>query len=244
MPGSENRDVVFPRPRLHSPCSRGRSRTFRLDRPAIAALINLLSLLSGVAREEGISLGMDAPMILHPWSRQTTPRRDEAVDPALWTLVPPNVEGRELREELQLAIREMVMDPPSHCPPVGALSVLIGKPRNDDRGQRAHAAASVPTIPDVAGIVPLVRCATQAMRVAEGVHRRSAIGRTDRQPTKSRLQGLQQLFAKAPPRRDRQYRIIGNIGKPVQISDLAVQEIPHEKGWRKTDATELFEAAH
>jgi len=75
---------------------------------------------------------MDAPMILHPWSRQTPPRRDEAVDPALWALVPPNVEGRELREELQLAIREMVMDPPSHCPPVSALSVLIGKPRNDD----------------------------------------------------------------------------------------------------------------
>jgi len=43
---------------------------------------------------------MDAPVILHPWPRQTAPRRDEAVDTALWTLVPPNVEGRELREEL------------------------------------------------------------------------------------------------------------------------------------------------
>src|SRR5215469_3546408 len=151
MPGNENRDVVFPRRRLHSPCSRGRSRTFRLDRPAIAALINLLSLHSGVAREEGISLGMDTPMILHPWSRQTAPRRDEAVDPALWTLVPPNVEGRELREELQFAIREMVMDPPSHCPPVGALSVLIGKPRNDHRGQRAPCSRERPDDPRCGG---------------------------------------------------------------------------------------------
>ena len=78
-------------------------------------------MLSEVAGEEGISLGMDSRVILQPWSRQTASRRDEAVDPALWTLMPPNVEGRELREELQLAIREMVMDPPSHCPPVGAV---------------------------------------------------------------------------------------------------------------------------
>ena len=78
-------------------------------------------MLSEVAGEEGISLGLDSRVILQPWSRQTAPRRDEAVDPALWTLMPPNVEGRELREELQLAIREMVMDPPSHCPPVGAV---------------------------------------------------------------------------------------------------------------------------
>src|SRR5215470_17064803 len=108
---------------------------------------------------------MDAPMILHPWSRQTAPWRDEAVDPALWTLVPPDVEGRELREELQLAIRQMVMDPPRHCPPVRTLGVSIGKPRNHNCGHGAHAASSVSPIPDMAGIVSLIRCAAQAMRV-------------------------------------------------------------------------------
>jgi len=157
---------------------RGHNRPARfcysIPRPSSSSDNSSIS-LPAVLGEEGISLGMDAPVILHPWPRQTAPRRDEAVDTALWTLVPPNVEGRELREELQLAIRDMVMDPPSHCPPVGALSVSIGKPRNDHRGHRAHAAASVATIPDVAGTVPLVRCATQAMRVAEGVHRGSAI---------------------------------------------------------------------
>ena len=94
----------------------------------------------------------------------------------------------------------------------------------------AHAAASVTTIPDVAGIVPLVRCATQTMRVAEGIHRRSAISGTNRQLAKCRLQGLQQLFAKAPPRRDRYGGIIGDIGNTVHVGDLAVQEIAHEKG--------------
>src|SRR6516162_9210573 len=113
--------------------------------------------LSGVAGEEGISLGMVALVTFHPRSRQAPARRDKAVDPALGTLVPPDVEGRELREELELAVRQVVVDPPSHRPPVGALSISIGKPRNDDCGQRAHAAPSVPPIPNVACVVSLVR---------------------------------------------------------------------------------------
>src|SRR5215472_5447061 len=56
--------------------------------------------LTGVAGEEGISLGMVALATFHPRSRQAPARRDKAVDPALGTLVPPDVEGRELREEL------------------------------------------------------------------------------------------------------------------------------------------------
>lgn len=119
---------------------------------------------------------MHARMILHSWSRQTATRTDEAVDPALWALVPPDVECSELREELQLAIRKVIVDPPGHRPPIGALVIPVGKPWDDHCGQRAHAAASVAPIPDVAGIVSLVRCAAQAMRVTEGVDRRSAIG--------------------------------------------------------------------
>ena len=95
-------------------------------------------------------------MILHPWPRKTTTRRNKAVDPSLWTLMPPDVEGSELREELHLAIRKVVMDPPGHCPPVGALSIAVGKSQDDHCGQRAHEAASVAPIPDVAGVVSLV----------------------------------------------------------------------------------------
>src|SRR5438270_2703706 len=108
---------------------------------------------------------MNAVVILHPWPRKTTTRRNKAVDPALWALMPSDVEGSEHREELQLAIRKVVVDPPGHCPPVGALGISVGKPRDDHCGQRAHAAASVAPIPDVAGIVSLARCAAQAMCV-------------------------------------------------------------------------------
>jgi hypothetical protein len=91
-------------------------------------------MLAGATREEGISLGMDARMIRHPGPRQTPARRDKALYPALRALVPPDVECRELREELQLAVRQVVMDPPGHRSPVGAFSVSVGKPRNDDCG--------------------------------------------------------------------------------------------------------------
>ena len=99
---------------------------------------------------------MSAVVILHPWPRKTSTRRNEAVDPTLWALVPPDVEGGELWEELQLAIRKVVVDPPSQCPPIGALSIAVCKPRDDHCGQRAHAAASVAPIPDVASVVSLV----------------------------------------------------------------------------------------
>jgi hypothetical protein len=122
---------------------------------------------------------MIAVVIPYPWPRKTTTRRNKAVDPALWALMPSDVEGSELREELQLAIRKVVVDPPGHCPPVGALGISVGKPRYDHCGQRAHAAASVAPIPDVAGIVSLFdaqlrRCAlpkafTAGARYAERI---------------------------------------------------------------------------
>jgi hypothetical protein len=81
--------------------------------------------------EKGIRLGMNAVVILHPWPRKTTTRRNKAVDPTLWALMPSDFEGCKLREELQLAIRKVVMDPPGHCPPVGTISIPVGKPRYD-----------------------------------------------------------------------------------------------------------------
>ena len=65
------------------------------------------------------TLGMNAVVVLHPWSRQTATGMDKTVDPALWALVPPDVESSELREELQLAIRKVVVDPPGKGSPIG-----------------------------------------------------------------------------------------------------------------------------
>ena len=105
-----------------------------------------------------------------PQNRVTPPGQsrggDKAVDPALRTLVLPDAEGREFREELQVAVRQVIMNPLRHCPPVNALSVSVGKPGNDYCGHRAHAAASVPPIPDVAGIISLIPTGSKFSRLS------------------------------------------------------------------------------
>jgi hypothetical protein len=44
--------------------------------------------------------------------------------------------------------------------------------------------------------------------------------------------------------RDGYCRIVGNVGNPVDLGNLAVQEIAHKERCRQTDATELFETTH
>ena len=97
------------------------------------------------------------------------------------------MERGKFREKLQLAIREVVMNPPGHRPPVGALGVTVRKPWDDHCGQSPYATPSNAPIPDVTSIVALVGRAAQAMRIAEGIDRRSTIGGADRYPTKGCL---------------------------------------------------------
>ena len=59
-------------------------------------------------------LGAAAGVVGHARFGQQATWRDKAVDPPLWLLVPTDIEGGELREELQLAIRQVVVDPPRH----------------------------------------------------------------------------------------------------------------------------------
>jgi hypothetical protein len=50
---------------------------------------------------------------------QVAARRDEAVDRSFWLLLPTDVEGRQLGEELQVAVWEVVMKPLGHgLPPL------------------------------------------------------------------------------------------------------------------------------
>src|SRR6516225_7791001 len=74
-----------------------------------------------IGGKERIGPGMGPGVVFHPGSRQTSTRRDKAVDPPPRLLMPPDIEGSKLREELHLAVREMVMDPPGHRLPVGTL---------------------------------------------------------------------------------------------------------------------------
>src|SRR4051812_10121766 len=102
--------------------------------------------------------------------------RDVAVNRALWRFVPSDIESEELREELQLTVREIVVNPPSHRLPGDALSHPIDQPGHDDRRQRAHMAFLVASIPDVAGAVLLVRRAAQPMTAPKLVNLRRTIG--------------------------------------------------------------------
>lgn len=53
-------------------------------------------------------------------SCQATLRFDVAVDPAFRILAPSDVEGRELGEEVETRIGQMVVYPPSERAPVGS----------------------------------------------------------------------------------------------------------------------------
>src|SRR5215831_13058179 len=99
---------------------------------------------------------MVAPMIVHARSGKTAARVDEAVDAPAGPLVPAAIECSKFWEELQLAVGEIVMNPPRHCAPVHAGRTAIGKPRHHHRRHSAHAALGIAAIPDVASIVPPV----------------------------------------------------------------------------------------
>ena len=101
----------------------------------------------------GIEFGMQTFVVGHSWSRQAALGGDKAIDPPLWMLMPADVEGGQLGEELQLAVRQMVMDPPGECAPIRAVAVAVGKPRHDNGCHRPHSAGGIATVPNVAAII-------------------------------------------------------------------------------------------
>jgi len=59
----------------------------------------------------GIEFGMRTVVIGHSRSRQAALRGNKAVNPPPRPLMPADVEGGQFGEELQLAVRHVVMDP-------------------------------------------------------------------------------------------------------------------------------------
>src|SRR5882724_11594324 len=110
--------------------------------------------------------------------RQEASRWSKAGDPPDGELMPADVERRELWKELQLAIGQMIVYPPGHRLPGGAVLQAIDQPGNDDRRHGAHAAIGAALIPDVAPAVPLVRSAAAVMLAAVRVHLRGPVCRT------------------------------------------------------------------
>jgi hypothetical protein len=100
---------------------------------------------------------MSPRVIRHTRLGQQPPRWRETRDTPPWHFVPTDVEGRELREELQLTVGQVVMDPPGHSDPGRALGESVDQPspgeagagsrRGDEARLLEHAgAANVPGI--------------------------------------------------------------------------------------------------
>src|ERR1700738_2542709 len=101
----------------------------------------------------GIEFGMRPVVVGHSRSRQAALRGDKAVTPPPRPLMPADVEGGQFGEELQLAVRQMVMDPPGKCAPIRAVAIAVGKPWHDDGCHRPHGASGIATVPNVAAII-------------------------------------------------------------------------------------------
>jgi hypothetical protein len=172
---------------------------------------------------------MVAGVVRHAGAGQVTARVDEAVDLALRVFLPSDIERTELREELQLAIGKMVVDPPRHCLPRGALQQSIGEPGDDNAGHGAHAPARIAAVPDMTAIIAFVRRTILVMRIPIGVHRGRTVSGPDRQPSECRLQRFEKILAQAFSCGDGQIRVGREVGDAVQVRDVAVQKVAHEK---------------
>ena len=102
--------------------------------------------------------------------------------------MPTDVEGGVLREELQFAVGQMVMDPPGDRRPVEPFLPPVDKPGYDDTRHGAHPAIGAAHVPDVAGALGLVGSAAVVMLIAVRIDFRGSISRTDGQTTEAALQ--------------------------------------------------------
>src|SRR5262245_27029998 len=102
---------------------------------------------------------MTAAMIRIRRSCETTFRLDETVDPSRRIFKPLNVEGTELRIELEMTVRKVVVNPPSEPTPICAFPIVVNKPRDHNAGCRSHPALVIPHVPDVIGCIGFCACA-------------------------------------------------------------------------------------
>jgi hypothetical protein len=101
-------------------------------------------------------------MVRHSRPGQTPPQRDIAVDAPLGPFVPTNVERAVDREELQVSVGQMVVDPPRQLAPVAIIAEPVDERWHDDAGGRPHEAITIAHVPDKASGIAFVGSATVA----------------------------------------------------------------------------------
>src|SRR6195256_1045993 len=138
----------------------------------------------------------------------------------------------------------MVMHPPGHRRPRRALLLAVGEPWHDHRRHGANAAVVAALVPNMTTFVRLVRGAVAVLLVAETIDLRRPVAGSDAEPSERVLQRLQKLLAKLRSSLDGKVRIIRKIRQPVDVGDLAVEEIAHKKGLRQANPAEVLRAFH
>ena len=116
-------------------------------------------------RESAILAAMITVVVRQSGFSKQTAWWSKTRDVAPGQLVPADIEGGELREKLQLAVRQMVVDPPRHRLPRNAVVQAVDQSRHDDAGHRSHAAVLAALVPDMPSSVALIRTAVLKMRI-------------------------------------------------------------------------------
>jgi len=181
-------------------------------------------------RETRIKMVVFACVVLEARLSQEAARRDEAIDCPLRLLMPSNIEGGEIGKELEIAVGQMVMDPPGHGLPRRTGPKTVDQPGHYDACDRAHAAVRAAPIPGMTSPVLLIRGAAEPVGAAKGVDLRRPVGRADSQAPECRLQRFQEIFAKTAAGGDREIEIIGEVRHSFDCGDLAVKKVAHEEG--------------
>ena len=168
-------------------------------------------------------------VVRHAGFRQTAARRDKTVDAPPRAFMPLDVERAQLRKELQIRIRQVVVNPPGKRAPVGTAGISVGEPRDDDTGGRPDASVRVAPILDMSGVVLFVRCAVQPVAVAEIVQRGGAKPAADIDAAKGGVQRLQKFRTQFAPGGDGDVGVVRYVRDPVDCGNFAEQKITQEK---------------
>ena len=123
-----------------------------------------------------------------------------------------------------MGIGQLVVNLPCQREPVGAVSVFVGKPGDDDTGGRPHTAIGIATVPDVPRVVLFVRGTVEFVPVAKLVQPGGAEPAADIDAAKCCVQRFQQIGAQPATGGDGKVRVVRNIRNTVDRGDFAEPE--------------------
>src|SRR5262249_41773109 len=127
--------------------------------------------LSRKCRKTLVEAGGIAGMVGGARVCQGSARRDVAEERSPGHFGPAAIEGGQFWKKLQLAIGQMIMNPPCHRLPGGSRLHTIDEPGDRDAGHRSHA-ARVTSIPGVTGVVAWAGRAVVVVGISIGIHDR------------------------------------------------------------------------